>query len=129
MEEITSSSGSLRGCQEMVDSVVGKEIQFESVGNSNIRVRVNGRVKMNEKWDEIQGKLNLVRVGGECELSEFEIQGFCSTSEGKKTCEVNRANNFCRKIKAEGSVTFQNIFSSMADFSAVVSVIPCSPPE
>ena len=27
---------------------------------------------MNEKWDEIQGKLNLVRVGGECELSEFE---------------------------------------------------------
>ena len=27
---------------------------------------------MNEKWDEIQGKLNLVRVSGECELSEFE---------------------------------------------------------
>ena len=32
---------------------------------------------MNEKWDEIQGKLDLVRVsggggGGEWELSEFE---------------------------------------------------------
>ena len=27
---------------------------------------------MNEKWDDIQGKLNLVRVGGECELFEFE---------------------------------------------------------
>ena len=39
------------------------------------------------------------------ELSEFEISGFYSTNEGKKACEVNRANIFCRKIKAEGSVT------------------------
>ena len=53
--------------------IKGKKIYFESAENSNIRVRVNGRVKMNEKWDEIQGKLDLVRVSGECELSEFEI--------------------------------------------------------
>ena len=46
-----------------------------------------------------------------------------------KKSDVNRANIFCRKkIKAEGSVTFQNIFSSiMADFCAVVSVLPCCP--
>ena len=36
-------------------------------------------------------------------------------------------NIFCRKLKAEGSVTLQNIFSSMADFRDVVSVMPCSP--
>ena len=30
-----------------------------------------------EKWVEIQGKLDFVRVGGECELSEFELSGFC----------------------------------------------------
>ena len=35
--------------------------------------------------------------------------------------------SFAQKIKAEGSVTFQNIFSPMADFRAVVSVLPCSP--
>ena len=44
--------------------IKGKKIYFESAENSNIRVRVNGRVKMNEKWDEIQGKLDLVRVSG-----------------------------------------------------------------
>ena len=33
-----------------------------------------------------------------------------------------------KKIKVEGSMTFQNIFSSiMADFRAVVLVLPCSP--
>ena len=46
----------------------------------------------------------------------------------KRNCKVNRANIFAEKIKVEGSVTFQNIFSSiMADFRAVVSVLPCSP--
>ena len=30
---------------------------------------------MNEKWDEIQGKLDLVRVRREFEISEFEISG------------------------------------------------------
>ena len=35
--------------------------------------------------------------------------------------------SFAKKIKVEGSVTFQNIISSMADFRAVVSVLPCSP--
>ena len=31
---------------------------------------------MNEKLDEIQGKLDLVRVSREFEISEFEISGF-----------------------------------------------------
>ena len=39
---------------------------------------------MNEKWDEFQGKLDLVRVSGEFELSEFEISGFYSTNNSKK---------------------------------------------
>ena len=30
------------------------------------------------------GKLDLVRVSGEFELSEFEISGFYSTNKGKK---------------------------------------------
>ena len=38
-----------------------KKFSFESAGNSSSRFRVN-RVKMNEKWDEFQGKLDLVRV-------------------------------------------------------------------
>ena len=43
----------------------------------------------------------------------------------KINCIVNRANIFAEKIKVEGSVTFQNIFSSiMADFRAVVFVLP-----
>ena len=33
---------------------------------------------------------------------------------------------FAEKIKAEESVTFQNIFSSMADFRDVVSVLPAA---
>ena len=53
-------------------------------GIRSIRVRVN-RVKMNEKWDEFQGKLDLVRVSGEFELSQFEISGFYSTNKGKKS--------------------------------------------
>ena len=41
-------------------------------------VRVSGgiwvnRIKMTEKWGEIQGKLDLVRVGGEFRLSEVEL--------------------------------------------------------
>ena len=39
---------------------------------------------MNEKWYEFQGNLDLVRVYGEFELSEFEISGFYSTNKGKK---------------------------------------------
>ena len=31
---------------------------------------------MTEKWGEIQGKLDLVRVTGEFELSELELSGF-----------------------------------------------------
>ena len=58
---------------------------------------------MNEKWDDIQGKLNLVRVSGECELSEFEIQGFCSTSEGKKPVELIVQTTFAEKLKQKGA--------------------------
>ena len=33
------------------------------------------------KWGEIQGKLDLVRVSGEFEISEFELSGFyCITA-------------------------------------------------
>ena len=31
---------------------------------------------MTEKWGEIQGKLDLIRVFQEFELSEFELSGF-----------------------------------------------------
>ena len=75
------------------------------------------------------GKLDFVRVSGEFELSEFEISGFYSTSKLKKK-SVNlivQTSLICRKIIGEGSVIFQNIFSSLADFCRVVSVIPCSP--
>ena len=58
---------------------------------------------MNEKWGEIQGKLDLARVRGEFELSEFEISRFYSTNKSlkKKKSEINCANIFCWKIKAE----------------------------
>ena len=35
-------------------------------------MRANG-VKLTEKWGEIQGIWDLVRVSGEFELSEFEL--------------------------------------------------------
>ena len=48
--------------------------------------------------------------------------------KGEKKSEVNRAIIFCKKeIKAELIVTFQKIFSLMADFLDVVSVLPCNP--
>ena len=78
-------------------------------------------------------------VSGEFEISEFEISGFylfyfiyfiCHTIITKKPVKkCNRANTFCRKLKEEGSVIFQNIFSSMADSPDVVSVLPCSPTD
>ena len=41
--------------------------------------------------------------------------------------DVNRAHIFCRKnFKAEESLTFQSIFSSMAHFRDVVSVLPAA---
>ena len=46
-----------------------------------------------------------------------------NANKGKKS-DVNRANIFYwKKIKAEESMTFQNIFSSMADFRDVLSVL------
>ena len=49
-------------------------------------------------------------------------------NKGEKKSEVNRAIIFCKKeIKAELIVTFQKIFSLMADFLDVVSVLPCNP--
>ena len=67
---------------------------------------------MNEKWAEFQGKLELVRVCEEFELSEFEISGFYSTNKGKtKPVKLIVQTSFAEKIIAEGSVTFQNFFS------------------
>ena len=44
-----------------------------------------------------------------------------------KKSDIHRANIFCRKkFKAEESVTLQNIFSSVADFRDVVSVLPAA---
>ena len=76
---------------------------------------------MNEKWDEFQGKLDLVRVSGEFELSEFEISGFYSTNKGKTIpVKLIVQTSFAEKITAEESVTFQNIFSSFSDFCDVI---------
>ena len=72
---------------------------------------------MNEKSAEFQGKLELVRVSGEFELSEFEILGFYSTNKGKtKPVKLIMQTSFAERIIAEGSVTFQNIFSSFSEF-------------
>ena len=50
-----------------------------------------------------------------------------NANKGKKKSDVNRENIFCRKkFKAEESVTLQNIFSSVADFRDVVSVLPAA---
>ena len=47
-----------------------------------------------------------------------------NANKGKKS-DVNSENIFCRKnFNAEERVTFQNIFSSMADFRDVISVLP-----
>ena len=54
---------------------------------------------MNEKWDEIQGKLDLVRVSGEFELSEFEISGFYSTNECKKLVKLIVQTSFAENVK------------------------------
>ena len=49
-----------------------------------------------------------------------------NANKGKKS-DIHRANIFCRKeFKAEESVTLQNIFSSVADFRDVVSVLPAA---
>ena len=49
-----------------------------------------------------------------------------NANKGKKS-DDNRENIFCRKkFKAEENVTFQNIFSLMADFRDVVSVLPAA---
>ena len=48
-------------------------------------------------------------------------------NNGNKS-EINRSNVFCRKKrKAEGSLTFQTIFSPMANFRDVESVLSSSP--
>ena len=53
-----------------------------------------------------------------------------ATTGGKQISFVNTLivqTSLAEKIKVEGSVTFQNIFSSMADFRGVVTMLPCSP--
>ena len=65
---------------------------------------------MNEKWDEIQGKLDLVRVSREFELSEFGISGFYSTNKYKKPVKLIGQTSFAETFKAEGTVIFQTSF-------------------
>ena len=50
-------------------------------------------------------------------------------NKGKKKSKVNRAIIFSKKkkIKAELIMTFKNIFSSVANFRDVESVLPCNP--
>ena len=62
---------------------------------------------MNEKWDEIVVSFELP---GSSSYPSSRYRGSTLQIRVKKNCEVNRANIFCRKIKAEGSETFQNIF-------------------
>ena len=59
---------------------------------------------MNEKWDEIQGKLDLVRVRGEFELSELEISKFYSTNKiKKKNMKLIVQTSFAEKLKQKGA--------------------------
>ena len=57
---------------------------------------------MNEKWDEIQGKLDLPRDRGEFKLSELEISRFYSTNKSKKkkkTVKLILQTSFAEKFK------------------------------
>ena len=65
----------------------------------------------------------------EFELSEFGISGFYSANKCKKPAKLIVQTSFAENFKAEGSVIFQNIFSSMAESRDVVSVLPCSPTD
>ena len=62
--------------------------------------------------------MELVRVSGEFELPEFEISGFYSTNKGKtKPVKLIVQTSFAEKKNVtEGSVTFQNFFSSFSEF-------------
>ena len=60
-------------------------------------------------------------------LKETLLARFQMQIRVNKKNDVNRANIFCRKkFKAEESVTLQDIFSSVADFRDVVSVLPAA---
>ena len=48
-----------------------------------------------------------------------------NAKKGKKVILIVQMS-FAEKIKAEGSVTFQNIFSSLSGFGDVVSVLPAA---
>ena len=54
---------------------------------------------MNEKWDEIQGKLDLVRVSGGFELFDFEISGFYYTNKCKQPVKLIVQISFAEKLK------------------------------
>ena len=60
---------------------------------------------MNEKWDDIQGKLDLVRVsgGGVRVIRVRDSQGFSSTSKGKKPVELIVQTTFGEKLKQRGA--------------------------
>ena len=89
--------------------LLSRERKFSSGkwGIRIIRVRVN-RGKMTGKWDEIQGKLDLVRVSGELKLSEFELSGVYCTSKPFRDYTLTSSSN---------SRTFNDFFHDRFQFS------------
>ena len=64
---------------------------------------------MNEKWDEIQGKLDF--------LSEFEISGFYATNKGKKkTVKLIVQTSFAEKLKQKGARPSKTSFVQLPTF-------------
>ena len=70
-------------------------------------IRVN-RVKMTRKWGEIEGKLDLLRVSEELELSEFELSGVYCTSKPFRDHTLTSFSN---------SKTFNDFFHDRFQFS------------
>ena len=65
--------------------IKGKEIYFELVGIQVIQVQVN-QAKKTGKWGEIQGKMNLLRVRREFELSGFYCREMYGVQSGESVC-------------------------------------------
>ena len=79
-------------------------------------------MKSRENWTYLEIEGSLSYPSSRYRGSTLQIK----VKKKKKNSEINHANIFCWKIYAEESVIFQKIFSSMADFRDIVSVMPCS---
>ena len=67
---------------------------------------------MTGKWGEIKGKLDLVRVSGEFQLSEIELSGFYSVYYGSTVpCEQRKNIEQFRMNKVSGP-SFQTVENS-----------------